>query len=219
MSVDRDRIEAAVSEILAALGDDPAREGLQQTPRRVAELYAELFAGVGVDPAEALRSTFDSSPVSSGAAPETDARADERTTADDLDAFGRPAQPVLLRDIAFRSVCEHHLLPFEGVAHVAYVPSGRIAGLGSIVAVVESASSRLQLQERLTDDIADALERALDARGVLVVLDARHGCVTARGPRQTGSTTVTLSARGSLADPSARAEVTALLGATQGLGR
>ena len=210
MSVDRDRIEAAVSELLAALGDDPAREGLEQTPRRVAELYAELFAGVGVDPAEALRSTFDPSPVSSTTT----------TTATDARAGGgAPAQPVLLRDIAFRSVCEHHLLPFEGVAHVAYVPSGRVAGLGSIVAVVESASSRLQLQERLTDDIADALERALDARGVLVVLDARHGCVTARGPRQTGSTTVTLSARGGLAEPSARAEVTALLGATRGLGR
>ncbi|WP_368497397.1 GTP cyclohydrolase I [Herbiconiux sp. A18JL235] len=215
MSVDRDRIEAAVSELLAALGDDPAREGLEQTPRRVAELYAELFAGVGVDPADALRSTFDPSPVSSATA----TASDPATATDARVGGGLPAQPVLLRDIAFRSVCEHHLLPFEGVAHVAYVPSGRVAGLGSIVAVVESASSRLQLQERLTDDIADALERALDARGVLVVLDARHGCVTARGPRQTGSTTVTLSARGSLAEPAARAEVTALLGATRGLGR
>jgi len=117
-----------------------------------------------------------------------------------------------MRDIAFRSVCEHHLLPFEGVAHVAYVPGEVLAGLGSIVAVVESASSRPQLQERLTDDIAEALERGLGARGVLVVLDARHGCVTARGSRQTGSTTLTLSARGELAEPAARAEIVALIG-------
>ncbi|MDO9395389.1 MAG: GTP cyclohydrolase I, partial [Herbiconiux sp.] len=111
-------------------------------------------------------------------------------------------------------VCEHHLLPFEGVAHVAYLPTdGRVAGLGSVVAVVESASSRPQLQERLGEDIADALERGLGASGVLVVLDARHGCVTARGPRQTGSSTVTLTARGALADPAARAEITALIAA------
>lgn len=184
--VDRNRIEAAVAEFLAAIGDDPAREELRDTPRRVAELAAELYAGVGLDPASAFGSTFESPDAHTGS-------------------------PVLLRDIAFRSVCEHHLLPFEGVAHVAYEPDRRLAGLGGVVAVIEAAASRPQLQERLTDDIADAIERGLAARGVLVVLDARHGCVTARGPRQTASTTVTLSARGSLSHLAARAEVMALI--------
>jgi GTP cyclohydrolase I len=196
-SVDRERIEAAVSELLAAIGDDPAREGLVRTPQRVGELYAELFSGVGVDPASALGSTFDPSPLDAGSAGEMPA-----------------GQPVLLRGIAFRSVCEHHLLPFEGVAHVAYVPSGRVAGLGSVIAVVESASARPQLQERLGDDIANALQRGLGASGVLVVLDARHGCVTARGSRQTGTTAVTVTARGSLADPAARGELLGLIGST-----
>jgi GTP cyclohydrolase I len=193
-SVDRERIEAAVSEILAAIGEDPEREGLHDTPRRVAEMYAELFGGVGDDPAGALGSVF--------AAPEAAPDAGD--------------QPVLIRDITFRSMCEHHFLPFEGIVHVAYVPGDRIAGLGSIVSVVESASSRPQLQERLTDDIADAVERGLDARGVLVVVDAKHGCVSARGPRQTRSTTLTLAARGTLAEPAARAEITALITAPRG---
>jgi GTP cyclohydrolase I len=195
VSVDRDRIEAAVSEILAAIGDDPAREGLRETPRRVAELAAELYAGTGVDPASA-----EAGAAGANAHPSSDVA---------LPAAG----PVLIRDIAFRSVCEHHLLPFEGVAHVAYVPGERVAGLGGVVRVVETAAARPQLQERLGDEIADALERALGAVGVLVVLDARHGCVTARGPRQTGSTTLTLTARGSLAEPAARAELTALIAA------
>jgi GTP cyclohydrolase I len=193
-SVDRERIEAAVSEILAAIGEDPEREGLHDTPRRVAEMYAELFGGVGDDPAGALGSVF----TAPDAAPEAG------------------DQPVLIRDITFRSMCEHHFLPFEGIVHVAYVPGDRIAGLGSIVSVVESASSRPQLQERLTDDIADAVERGLDARGVLVVVDAKHGCVSARGPRQTRSTTLTLAARGTLAEPAARAEITALIAAPRG---
>jgi GTP cyclohydrolase I len=213
-SVDRVRIEAAVSELLAAIGEDPTREGLQQTPRRVAELFDELYEGVGVDPAAALGSTFDASPLAQAEAA-TGAAAD----GDDLGASTRPPQPVLMRDIEFRSVCEHHLLPFEGVAHVAYVPAHRIAGLGSIISVVQSASSRPQLQERLADDIADALERGLGARGVLVVLDARHGCVSVRGARQTHSSTVTLAARGTLLDPMVRSEVTALIAAKNGPGR
>ncbi len=191
-SVDRERIAAAVSEILASIGEDPGREGLRNSPRRVAELYAELFGAVGDDPAAALGSAF--------------------SAPDGPDAGD---QPVLIRDITFRSVCEHHLLPFEGVVHVAYLPNERIAGLGSVVAVVESAASRPQLQERLTDDIAEAVERGLDARGVLVVVDAKHGCVSARGPRQTRSTTLTLAARGSLAEPAARAEIVALIGGSQ----
>ncbi|SDY50518.1 GTP cyclohydrolase I [Herbiconiux ginsengi] len=201
MSVDRERIEAAVSEILAAIGEDPEREGLLETPRRVAELYAELFGGVGDDPARALRSVF-AAPAVKQVAPGGPGAATESGD-----------QPVLIRDITFRSICEHHFLPFEGVVHVAYVPSDRIAGLGSIVSVVESASSRPQLQERLTDDIADAIERGLGARGVLVVVDAKHGCVSARGPRQTRSTTLTLAARGTLVEPAARAEITALIAA------
>ncbi|MCS5732342.1 GTP cyclohydrolase I [Herbiconiux daphne] len=201
--VDRLRIEAAVAEILAAIGEDPRRDGLTDTPRRVADLYAELFGQVGVDPAAALGTSF-----AAPAAEQTPDAATARPGAtDDL---------VLMRDITFRSVCEHHLLPFEGVVHVAYLPGETLAGLGSIVSVVESASSRPQLQERLTDDIADAIDRGLAARGVLVVIDAKHGCVTARGPRQTSSTTVTLAARGALADPAARAEVTALIAAARG---
>ncbi|MCS5714953.1 GTP cyclohydrolase I [Herbiconiux sp. CPCC 205716] len=214
MTVDRGRIEAAVSEILAAIGDDPGREGLVDTPRRVAELLAELYAGTGLDPAEALGTTFAAGPTAASSSGGSATPA--APTAATPIAGGRAdaqAGPVLLRDIAFRSVCEHHLLPFEGVAHVAYLPGDEVAGLGGIVRVVESAASRPQLQERLTDDIADALQRGLGARGVLVVLDARHGCVTARGPRQTGSTTLTLAARGELADPAARAELTTLIAA------
>lgn len=208
MSVDRDRIEAAVSEILAAIGDDPSREGLVDTPRRVAELFAELYGGTGSDPAAALGATF--------ALPSTDGAVEPPAAevgSDPGERDARGAGPVLIRDIAFRSVCEHHLLVFEGVAHVAYLPGDEVAGLGGIARLVDAAASRPTLQERLTDDIADALERGLGARGVLVVLDARHGCVTARGQRQTGSTTLTLAARGELSDPAARAELTALIAA------
>jgi len=215
-TVDRPRIEAAVAELLAAVGDDPARAELRDTPRRVADLYAELYAGVGVDPAAALGSTFETPDAATPTVPDAASSALPLTTgaasAPTPDRSGA-GSPVLLRDISFRSVCEHHLLPFEGVAHVAYEPDRIIAGLGGIVAVIESAASRPQLQERLTADIAEAIERGLGARGVLVVMDARHGCVTARGPRQTASTTVTLAARGTLADPAARAELMALIAA------
>jgi GTP cyclohydrolase I len=210
-SVDRERIEVAVGEILAAIGEDPRRDGLKDTPRRVAELFGELYGAVGDDPAAALGASFPAPTAENSAMTAGAASSSSTSAASD--------QPVLMRDITFRSVCEHHLLPFEGVVHVAYVPADRLAGLGSIVALVESASSRPQLQERLTDDIADAIERGLEARGVLVVMDARHGCVSARGPRQTRSTTVTLAARGVLAEPSARAEVTALIAAPRGDAR
>ncbi|WP_431221480.1 GTP cyclohydrolase I [Leifsonia xyli] len=125
---------------------------------------------------------------------------------------GRQAETVLLRDIEFRSVCEHHLLPFLGVAHVAYLPGETVIGLGRIPRVIETLAARPQIQERLTDQIADAIEEGAGARGVLVVLDASHQCVTTRGPRQTGSTTVTVTARGAYADPTARAELMALIG-------
>jgi GTP cyclohydrolase I len=185
---DRARVEAAVHEILIAIGEDPAREGLESTPARVADAYAEFFSGLGVDASSILGEAF---PVPQGAV----------------------AEPVLVRDIEFRSVCEHHLLPFVGVAHVAYVPSTRLIGLGRIASVVDTLASRPQLQERLGDEIASVIEHGVDARGVLVVLDARHDCVRTRGPRQTRSSTVTVSSRGTLSQPAERAELMRLIGA------
>ncbi len=190
MAIDSARIEAAVAELLAAIGEDPARPGLESTPRRVAEAYAEFFAGVGRDPLEHL-----------GDAEDLGADADEL------------GELVLLRDIDFRSICEHHLLPFTGVAHLAYVPGKRIVGLGRLPRVVETLSSRPQLQERLGEQIADVLETGLAPRGVLVMIDARHGCVTARGTRQVSSTTVTVASRGSLSEPAAQAAVLATIAA------
>ncbi|MDO9590060.1 MAG: GTP cyclohydrolase I [Microcella sp.] len=187
--IDTGRIEAAVTEILAAIGEDAQRPGLITTPQRVAEAYAEFFAGVGVDPVPLLR--------------------DELATQDAPEQRG---EIVLLRDIAVRSICEHHLLPFTGVAHVAYLPDDRLVGLGSVVRAVETLASRPQLQERLGDDIVAAIDDALAPRGVLVVIDARHGCVGARGPRQAESTTVTVASSGALADPVRRTEVMALIG-------
>ncbi len=188
MPVDSGRIEVAVAEILAAIGEDAARPGLQSTPKRVAEAYAEFFSGVGVDPAEILADSVPS---------------------------GGLSELVLLRDIEFRSVCEHHLLPFLGVAHVAYVPGDRIVGLGRLAHVVEVVASRPQLQEHLTEQIADAIQDGLNPHGVLVVVDAVHGCVTARGPRQTGSSTLTMASRGSLSDPVQRASVLTMIGGQQ----
>ncbi|MFF1634660.1 GTP cyclohydrolase I FolE [Leifsonia sp. NPDC058248] len=183
---DRSRIEAAVAEILAAIGEDPSRPGLATTPSRVADAYEEFFAGVGKDPFDEL--------------------------GEPVPLEGHEAETVLLRDIRFRSVCEHHLLPFLGVAHVAYLPGERVVGLGRIPRVIETLSARPQMQERLTEEIADTLESGLGARGVLVVLDAAHSCVTTRGARQTDSTTVTMASRGAFADPVARAELVTLIG-------
>ncbi len=189
MAIDSGRIEAAVAEILSGIGEDPARAGLVNTPRRVAEAYADFFAGLGEDPLDHL--------------------ADAKEFTEGAPELG---ELVLLRDIEFRSICEHHLLPFLGVAHLAYIPSNRIVGLGKLPRVVETLASRPQLQERLTEEIADALAAGLDAQGVLVVLDAVHGCVSARGVRQARSSTVTLATRGSLSDPVERAGVLALVG-------
>lgn len=190
MSIDTARIEAAVLEILAAIGEDPARPGLESTPRRIAESYSEFFGGLGVDP---LRHLADS--------------ADFDVDSADI------GELVLLRDIEFRSMCEHHLLPFTGTAHLAYLPRARIVGLGSLARVVETLAARPQLQERLTEEIADTLQSGLDPRGVLVILDASHGCVTARGARQSRSSTVTMASRGILTEPVARSEIMALIGA------
>lgn len=191
MAVDRDRVAAAVREILAAIGEDPDRPGLKTTPQRVADAYAEFFAGVGEDASAPLAHTIS---VSRGPAPDT-----------------LPSGAVLLRDIRFRSVCEHHLLPFAGHAHIAYLPGEQVVGLGALPKVVDVLAARPQVQERLGEQIADALAGALDARGVLVVLSARHECVTMRGGRQPDAATVTIAARGELAEPAARTEIMMLL--------
>lgn len=187
--IDGARIRAAVSELIAAIGENPKRPGLIDTPSRVADAYTEYFAGIGDDPLRHLADT-------------------ETLT----DAGQRPGELIMMRGIDFRSMCEHHLLPFLGIAHIAYLPRDRVVGLGKLPRVVETLASRPQLQERLTEQIADAIDQGLDALGVLVVLEASHGCVTARDIRQSRSTTVTLAARGTLIEPAARVEAMALIG-------
>jgi GTP cyclohydrolase I len=187
MAIDTGRIEAAVAELLAAIGEDATRPGLATTPQRVAQAYQDFFAGLGQDPLAHLAETV------------------ELTE-------GQRSELVLLRDIEFRSICEHHLLPFVGIAHVAYVPGSRVVGLGKLPRVVETLASRPQLQERLTEEIADALETGLEPLGVMVVLDAVHGCVSARGARQAKSSTITMATRGTLSEPVARAEIMTLIG-------
>lgn len=192
MAVDRQRIERLTRELLEAIGEDPERPGLKQTPARMAELYTEFFAGVGEDAAAPLARTIS---VSRGPAPET-----------------LPSGAVLLRDIRFRSVCEHHLLPFSGHAHIAYLPGEQVVGLGALVRVVEILAARPQVQERLGEQVADTIAEHLDTRGVLVVLDATHGCVTMRGGRQPDASTLTMAARGVYTEPVSRAELITLIG-------
>ena len=170
MSVDTNRIEAAVLEILAALGEDPERDGLQKTPGRVARMYEELFAGFGENPADHLEVTF----------------------AADHDEM------VMVRDIPFASLCEHHMVPFMGRAHLAYIPGsdGRITGLSKLARLVDGYAKRLQVQERMTSQIADAIELALDPKGVLVVVEAEHLCMSMRGVKKSGTSTVTSAVRG-----------------------
>ncbi|AQY00566.1 MULTISPECIES: GTP cyclohydrolase I [Microbacterium] len=194
MSVDRARVERLTRELLEAIGEDPDRPGLKQTPTRLGDLYAEFFSGVGEDPAAPLAHTIS---VARGPAPDT-----------------LPSGAVLLRDIRFRSVCEHHLLPFVGRAHIAYLPGEQVVGLGALVRVVEILAGRPQVQERLGEQIADTIAEHLDTRGVLVVLDASHGCVTMRGGRQPEASTLTIAARGEYTEPIARAELIALIGAS-----
>lgn len=191
MAVDRDRVAALVRELLEAIGEDPDRPGLKLTPQRVADAYAEFFAGVGEDAAAPLAHTIS---VTRGPAPDT-----------------LPSGAVMLRDVRFRSVCEHHLLPFAGHAHIAYLPGEQVVGLGALPRVVDVLAARPQVQERLGEQIADVIAASLDTRGVLVILDAVHECVTMRGGRQPGASTVTIAARGELAQPAARAEIIALL--------
>ncbi len=182
--VDMPRIEAAVREILAAVGEDPDREGLLETPARVARMYAELFSGLRQDPREHLRAAFTE----------------------------KYDEIVLVRDIAFNSVCEHHLLPFMGRAHVGYLPDGRVLGLSKLARIVEVVAHRPQVQERMTEQIADLLVEDLGAKGVAVVVEASHTCMTIRGVRKPGSVCVTSAMKGLFrSNVSSRAEVMALI--------
>ncbi|EYT66197.1 GTP cyclohydrolase [Curtobacterium flaccumfaciens UCD-AKU] len=187
--MDRARVEAAVRELLLAIGEDPDRPELTRTPARVADSYSEFFSGIGTDAVAIAR--------------------DGTVHAED----GERGRLVIVRDVKFRSVCEHHLLPFLGVAHLAYAPGERLIGLGTLARVLDAVASRPQLQERLGEQVTATIAEGLGAEGVLVVLDAQHQCVTTRGERQTGSTTVTVAATGSLADTAGRAEAIALIGA------
>jgi GTP cyclohydrolase I len=184
MSVNHDRIRAAVREILLAVGEDPDREGLRDTPDRVARMYAELFSGLKKDPRELLEKTFTE-------------KYDEM---------------VLVRDIGFDSLCEHHLMPFMGRAHVAYIPNGKIVGLSKLARAVEVLARRPQVQERMTEQLADLLMERLDARGVGVILEATHTCMTVRGVRKPNSVCTTSAMRGVFqANTSTRAELMALV--------
>lgn len=184
MAIDNKRIAAAVREILLAVGEDPDREGLRETPQRVARMYAELFSGLHRDPRELLGTTFTE-------------KYDEM---------------VLVKDIEFESICEHHLLPFLGKAHIAYVPMGKIVGLSKLARVVEILSRRPQVQERMTEQLADLIMEELDARGVGVILEASHTCMTVRGVRKESSFCTTSAMRGIFKDnQSTRTELLALV--------
>ncbi|MBP2436391.1 GTP cyclohydrolase I [Microbacterium amylolyticum] len=189
MAVDTERVSALTRELLIAIGEDPDRPGLRETPQRVADAAAEFYGGIGRDPEEPLRRTID---VSQGPAPDTVSTG-----------------AVLVRDIRFRSICEHHLLPFAGRAHIAYLPGERVVGIGALAKVLDIVAARPQVQERLGEQLADAIENALEARGVFVMLDASHECLTMRGDRRPDATTVTVASRGELASEAARAEMAA----------
>ncbi len=183
-SVDLPRIERAVREILSAVGEDPERDGLKDTPGRVARMYAELFSGLHLEPGRHLQRVFEE-------------KYDEM---------------VLVRDISFNSMCEHHLLPFMGVAHIGYVPNGKVTGLSKMARVVDEVSRRPQVQERMTHQIADLMASELNAKGVIVVLEATHTCMTIRGIRKPGSLTVTSAVRGLFrTSESSRAEAMSLI--------
>lgn len=182
--VDMQRLENAVREILAAVGEDPNREGLLETPARVARMYAELFSGLHDDPRVHLQKVFTE----------------------------KYDEVVVVRDISFNSMCEHHLLPFMGKAHIGYIPNGKVLGLSKLARVVESISHRPQVQERMTEEIATLMESELDAKAVGVVVEATHSCMTMRGVRKPGSLCVTSAMKGLFrTNPSSRAEIVQLI--------
>jgi len=182
---DHARAEAAVRELLAAIGEDPEREGLRETPARVARAYAELTHGMRQRPEDVLTTTFD---------------------------LGHD-EMVLVRDIELWSMCEHHLVPFTGVAHVGYIPAetGKITGLSKLARLVDVYAKRPQVQERLTTQVADALMEILEARGVIVVIEAEHLCMTMRGVRKAGARTITSAVRGIMHNAATRSEAMALI--------
>jgi GTP cyclohydrolase IA len=183
-AVDQPRIQRAVREILAAVGEDPDREGLLETPARVARMYAELFSGLHEDPRQHLQKFFTE----------------------------KYDEVVLVRDISFNSMCEHHMLPFMGKAHIGYLPAGRVIGLSKLARVVESVARRPQVQERMTETIADLLVEELEAKGVAVVIEASHSRMTIRGIRKPGSVCVTSAMRGIFrSHVSSRAEIMTLI--------
>ena len=186
---DHDRAEAAVRELLHAIGEDPDREGLRDTPGRVARAYAELTAGLRQSAEEVLTTTFD---------------------------LGHD-EMVLVRDIELWSMCEHHLVPFTGVAHVGYIPatSGKITGLSKLARLVDVYAKRPQVQERLTTQVADALMEILEARGVIVVIEAEHLCMTMRGVKKGGARTITSAVRGIMHNPATRSEAMSLIRGTR----
>lgn len=182
--VDIERIKKAVTEILTAVGENVQRDGIRETPGRVAQMYSELLAGMREDPKKHLGSVF----------------------SEDYDEI------VLLRDVPFYSICEHHLMPFIGKAHVAYLPKGTVLGVSKLARVVDCFARRLQVQERLTDQIADFIMENLKPKGVAVVLEASHSCMTIRGIKKPGSVMVTSSLRGIFRkDPKSRSEVLGLM--------
>jgi len=183
--IDLERVERAVREILSAIGEDPDRDGLRQTPGRVARSYAEIFAGMGQQPEDVLTTTFE-------------------IGHDEL---------ILVKDIEVYSTCEHHLVPFHGVAHVGYIPGrdGRVTGLSKLARLVDVYARRPQIQERMTTQIADALVECLKPLGVLVVIECEHLCMSMRGVRRPGSRTITSAVRGQLRDPATRAEAMGLV--------
>lgn len=182
---DEKRAEAAVRELLIAVGEDPDREGLRETPGRVARAYKEILAGLRQEPEDVLTTTFD---------------------------LGHD-EMVLVKDIEIMSLCEHHLLPFHGVAHVGYIPAdtGKITGLSKLARLVDVFARRPQVQERLTTQVADSLMRILEARGAIVVIEAEHMCMSVRGIRKPGAKTTTSAVRGQLRDASTRAEAMSLI--------
>ena len=183
-NVDTDSIKVAVRQLLKAVGEDPDREGLLETPRRVAKMYEEMFSGLFLDPGRHLDVTFEES-------------------YDEI---------VLVRDIEFTSMCEHHLLPFKGVAHVAYIPNGRVTGLSKLARLVDEVARRPQVQERMTQTIADLMEDRLGSSAVGVIVQAEHSCMSMRGIRKQGSMTVTSSMRGTFkTNPASRAELMSLI--------